>query len=203
MMERRIQSILLLAGVAVFTAALAVGPTDVRANDADFAFDNDARLDRVAEVLDLDDTTRDQIAEISGALADENAPRRAEIRRNRLLLGSLLEETPPDEAAVMAQVDVLSALQSDLWKARLRAMMQVRSLLTPVQRERLVALRRGEKRQSNAACRDDVRTLCPNVRDLQSSVRCLIKNRDEISPACRESLSKGRLSRFFPADETP
>lgn len=196
-MINRIHSLILVAGVAVFAAALLLGPPDGRANDAALGLDNQDRLDRVAEVLDLDDDTRDQIAAISEALAEENAPRHSAVRRDRLLLGSLLEESPPDEAAVMAQVDALSATQKALWKARLRAMIEIRSLLTPRQREQLAQMRGKEARRSTVACRNDVRTLCPNATDTQARARCLIQKRDEISAGCREILSKGRLSRFF------
>lgn len=202
MSVERVRSILLVAGIAVLAGALVLGPMDGRASDGDsLGFDEDARLNEVAEVLDLKDDVREQIGEISDALAEENAPRRAAIRRERLLLGSLLEGSPPDEAAVMNQVDLISAEQSALWKARLRAMMKVRALLTPRQREQLVQMRRGEARQSTHACREDVRALCSNATDMRTSVRCLIEHRDELSDGCRERLSQGRLSRFFKDDD--
>lgn len=199
----RVQSILRVARIAVLAGALVLGPAEARANDEALDFDEDTRLDKIAQALDLGDDVRGQIGEISDALAEENAPRRAAIRRERLLLGSLLEESPPDEAAVMAQVDRISAEQAALWKARLRAMMKVRALLTPRQREQLVQIRRGETLRSTRACREDARALCSDARDMRSSLRCLIEHRDELSDGCRERLSQGRLSRFFTDDDAP
>lgn len=198
----RIQSRHLIATAVVLVLALVAGPSPVRgfAGDEIAPLEGD-RLDRVAEMIDLDDATRDQIAAISREVAEENAPRRAAIRKERLLLRALLEESPPDEAAVLQQVDVLSEIQSALWKTRLRGMMRARSLLTPLQREQLVRIRQGEARESSRACRGDVRRLCPDAIDVRSSVACLIENRDEISDDCRARLSQGRLSRFFVTDE--
>lgn len=204
MLTERVQSILLVVGIAVVAGTLILAPADGSAGDGDaLGFDDDARLDKIAEVLDLDDGVRGQIGAISEALAEENAPRRSAIRRERLLLGSLLEESPPDEAAVFNQVDLISAEQAGLWKARLRAMMKVRALLTPRQREQLVQMRRGEAQRSTQACREDVRTLCQDATDMRTSVRCLIQHRDELSDGCRERLAQGRLSRFFLNDDAP
>lgn len=158
---------------------------------------SETRLDRVARAIDLDEDTRAAMREITQELTAENAPRRAAIRKERLLLRSLLEADEPDEAAVMAQVDKLSELQTTLWKTRLSSLMEMRSLLTPVQREKLVALRAREARSSDRACRDDVRTLCPDVIDLRTSVECLLENREQLSDRCRERLSQGRLAPFF------
>ena len=158
---------------------------------------SETRLDRVARAIDLDEDTRAAMREITQELTAENAPRRAAIRKERLLLRSLLEADEPDEAAVMAQVDKLSELQTALWKTRLTGLMEMRSLLTPVQREKLVALRAREARSSDRACRDDVRTLCPDVIDLRTSVECLLENREQLSDRCRERLSQGRLAPFF------
>ncbi len=183
------------AGTVLLLAAMPARAVDALTEDFD-----DTRLDKVAEVIDLDQETRDQIEEISRGVAEENAPRRSAIRKERLLLRALLEDSPPDEAAVMSQVDELSSLQSALWKTRLRAMMQMRALLTPLQREQLVQLQQRESSEAAGACRTDVRSLCPNAIDMRTSISCLIERRDEISDGCRERLSQGRLSRFFQAD---
>lgn len=203
MTERRLHTIGSLAGIAVLVAAFTSRPANAGPSAPDFASDRDARLERIALSLDLDAATLDQMRAISNALAEANAPRRAQIRRERVLLRSLLDEARPDEAAVMAQVDALSAVQAESWKARLRAMIEIRALLTPTQRKLLVAMPRSEPDGADSECQSDIRLLCPEVSGLRESTRCLIDNRDELSSRCRDSLSKGQLSRFFPAEPVP
>lgn len=192
MIERIVTSSVAGVALGLLLVASPAGATDPLDGD---------RLDAIADAIDLDAETRDRIREISAATRQENAPRRAEIRRHRALLRAMLEQDPPDEGRIFQQVDDLSALQRELWKTRLGSMIRIRALLTPAQREQLVKIRANESRDSNRACREDVRTVCPNAVDARTSVECLIERRDDISDGCRDSLSKGPLARFFPSGE--
>jgi Spy/CpxP family protein refolding chaperone len=56
-----------------------------------------------------------------------------------------LEHENPDEAAVMAQADAIGALKTEAQKHRLRTMLQVRALLTPEQRTKLLDMLRARR----------------------------------------------------------
>ena len=55
-------------------------------------------------------------------------------------LRELLSADSPDESAIMAKADEIGAVKTSLKKHHLRTMLQIRSQLTPEQREKLVEL---------------------------------------------------------------
>jgi Spy/CpxP family protein refolding chaperone len=59
----------------------------------------------------------------------------------------LLSQPVPDSDAVMAQADALGALETELHKNRLKAILDIRALLTPAQREELLKIREEERAQ--------------------------------------------------------
>lgn len=94
-----------------------------------------------AERLGLDEETLAAITAIS-----EDSRERSEALREQLFeahrkMHELLDADEPDEAAVMAQADATGALEVELRKERLRAMLRIRRLLTPEQRQELVRIR--------------------------------------------------------------
>jgi Spy/CpxP family protein refolding chaperone len=60
-------------------------------------------------------------------------------------LGALLAVERPDEAAVMAQVAHVLAVEAEVKKAHLRLLVGIKRVLTSEQQKQLVALRRARK----------------------------------------------------------
>jgi hypothetical protein len=108
----------------------------------------------------------------------------------------------------MAQADALGAVETELHKLRLSAMMGIHGQLTPEQRAKLKELR-GELRgfageELDDACAADVDKLCPDAADPLARAHCLRQNRDGLSESCADALHcarrrhfKGDPGRFF------
>lgn len=158
----------------------------------------------LADELGLDDTTRAAVREIIVSTHDALAPVRHSLQENRRRLRAMLAEEQPDEAAVMKQLDAVIELERDLWRQRLQALIRVRSLLTPEQREQVAGMlenRIGGAKQrflrTAAACRGDIERYCPGAAGVRDSVRCLVDNRERVSAACRDALAAGLLGPLF------
>jgi len=99
-------------------------------------------------------------------------------------LHELLKQAMPDEAEVMAQAEVVDALRSKAKQNRLKAMIAIRGLLTPEQREKLIEIR--EERSSGRTkgplrhCRDEIAELCPDAAPGKATLECLSGNWDEL-----------------------
>jgi Spy/CpxP family protein refolding chaperone len=94
-------------------------------------------LEPAVEALDLDGETRGK----AFALIDAARPRSRELHESlrgaREELRALLEQPEASEAAVLAQVDAIGALRTELEKHDVRTLVQVRALLSPEQRAAL------------------------------------------------------------------
>jgi Spy/CpxP family protein refolding chaperone len=78
----------------------------------------------------------------------ETIRRDADLRIAEMDLAALLEQTPADLAKVEAKVRELEKLRADLRIARIRAVEQGRTILTPEQRTKLQALLGSESRSA-------------------------------------------------------
>jgi len=102
-------------------------------------------VDRHGAELGLDAETRTSIqaiVETSRAQADQS---RAEIQAEHESMRALLSQSSPDERAVMSQNDRIEALKSQRRRNRLEAMLAIRKLLSPEQREKLVGIQEAER----------------------------------------------------------
>jgi len=95
-----------------------------------------------AQELGIDQATLDQIRAIVDAARDEGHSLHDQVRSERRAMRDLLDQATPDEAAVMAQADVVGDAMSALRKHRLATMLKIRALLTPEQRDKLKELHR-------------------------------------------------------------
>ena len=92
--------------------------------------------------LDLTPAQREHIAE-----RRDRIQKSAEIRIAELDLRSLMRAEKPDGRAIDEQIDKIAGLRADLQKTQVRTMLEIRSMLTPQQREKLRDLRmRGGRR---------------------------------------------------------
>lgn len=102
-------------------------------------------IDRYAERLGLDDGTRAKIREIAGESRRRGEAIKERLERAHDEMRGLLSRDAPDEAAVMRQAEVISALELEERKSRLRSMLRIRALLTPDQRAELVRILERER----------------------------------------------------------
>jgi Spy/CpxP family protein refolding chaperone len=103
-------------------------------------------LEKNAARLNLDATTLARINEIEAAQQDRVKDMRERSKQERAKLHDMLQAETPSEGAVMAQVDVLGDLRTDLQKERVSTMLQIRALLTPEQKAELAKIR-AERRE--------------------------------------------------------
>ena len=85
--------------------------------------------------------------EIAEAARAESAPLEQERDARHREMRALLDQPEPGIDAVMRQAERIGAVETELQKRRLRTLLEIRGLLTPVQREELVRIH-AERRAS-------------------------------------------------------
>ena len=154
-------------------------------------------IEKHAEQLGIDETTRQAIQGLVEEARTRGRETRASLKQARTDMRELLEQDSPDEAAIMQHAERLGALRTEVRKNRLRAMLQIRALLTPEQRQALTALRKekrpGHRRRGRfGACRANLAELCPEAEPGQASLQCLSDNWAALSPGCQAVFERGR-----------
>jgi Spy/CpxP family protein refolding chaperone len=129
-------------------------------------------LEKNAERLNLDATTLARIQDIATARKDRTKEMRVRAREERVKLHDMLQADNPSEGAVMAQVDILGDLHTDLQKERLSTMLEIRALLTPEQKAELAKLRE-EKREKFMKHRKDRRERRKTRSDAEGAAQSL------------------------------
>ncbi len=149
-------------------------------------------IEEHAEQLGLDEETLDAIQEIVKVSHKRGRALREGRHAAHEVMRSLLSQVAPDESVVMQQAEVIGALELEERKNRLRAMLQIRALLTPQQREELVRIREEmgprKRRGPLRGCRSDLQQACPEAEPGRASFQCLSEHWDELSSECRDSL---------------
>ena len=97
-------------------------------------------VERNAERLGLSGDARAAVQAVVDASGARHAELSAKIDAARNAMRALLSKPIPDANAVMAQADAIGALETELHKNRLRAIMQIRALLSPAQRDELLKI---------------------------------------------------------------
>lgn len=146
-----------------------------------------------ADRLGLDDATLESIEAIVASSREQSDGLRTQLRAAHERMRQLLEADVPDEAAVLAQASTIGGLETELHQTRLRALLQIRGLLTPEQRAELQRIRDegpfARFRAAREACTGDVAQLCPDAPDEgPHALFCLKDQREALSDACREAL---------------
>ncbi len=157
-------------------------------------------IEEYAERLAIDETTRGAIRLIVEDTRSRGQEIRASLAQARAQMRNLLTQDSPDDAAVMQQAEKIGALRVEKQKNRLRAMLQIRALLSPQQRQALTALReqerphrrgRSHRRGRFGACRADVAELCPQAEPGQPALQCLNDNWSALSTGCQAIFKHG------------
>ena len=106
-------------------------------------------LERHADELGLDADTRVAIREIATKARQDERPASERLRALHEQLRKLLGGDSPKLDDVMQWADRIGAAETQLKKSRLRTMLEIRTLLTPEQRQKLVEIfeeRRGRRK---------------------------------------------------------
>jgi Spy/CpxP family protein refolding chaperone len=162
--------------------------------------DTSAQLDRFiaqyAERLGLDQETLGTIRTIVDASRAQEETLRAELRQAQAQMRTLLSQEVPNAAAVMQQADAIGALELASRKQRLQALLRIRALLTPAQRQELIRLQetwRTRRRPAlMQACQAENTELCPEAAPGRPHLECLYEHMAELSEACRTAIQGGR-----------
>jgi hypothetical protein len=104
------------------------------------------RLERLLEEVGLDERTLGEVRKVFDTSKSDRQELRRKLREAYEHMRFLLEQENPNEAAVMTQAEVIGGLQTAARKQRLRTLIQVRALLTPEQRAKLLELMRARHR---------------------------------------------------------
>jgi Spy/CpxP family protein refolding chaperone len=99
--------------------------------------DRMTRLEEKINALNLDDATRSAIHKAIEEGRAEHEAIRSKLREAHRDLRALLQQDTPDEAAVLAQSEVIGGLETEHRKQALHTLLTVRALLTPEQRATL------------------------------------------------------------------
>jgi Spy/CpxP family protein refolding chaperone len=148
-------------------------------------------LEKHADRLGLDEEAQAAIR----AVVDESHERAAELREEhraaRKGLRDLLSQGLPDEEVVMQQAELLGAIETEITKHRLGTLLRIHALLTPEQREEMMAMHRkrhGGPEMLLDECGDDLEKLCPEANSPFDHIGCLHENADHVSEGCASVL---------------
>ena len=106
-------------------------------------------MERHAAELGLDDATRAAIHEIAAHSRVVERPLEEQVRTLQEQMRKLLDAGSPSLDDVMQSADRIGAAETELRKQRLRTMLEVRALLSPEQRQKLVKIfeeRKGRRK---------------------------------------------------------
>jgi Spy/CpxP family protein refolding chaperone len=101
-------------------------------------------ISRNAARLGLEGDSLAAVQAVIHASGARHADLLAKLDTARDAMRELLSQPVPDSKAVMAQADAIGAVETELHKNRLQAIMQIRALLTPEQRNMLLQIRDEE-----------------------------------------------------------
>lgn len=96
---------------------------------------------RIAQQLNLTDQQKQQMDQIFLQHRLKLIDLDANLEKQQVLLGPMIEADQPDEAKILAQIDAIAQARADLEKADARMLFDLRKTLTPEQWKKLKSLR--------------------------------------------------------------
>jgi Spy/CpxP family protein refolding chaperone len=160
-------------------------------------------IEEYAAQLGLEAETVTAIRAIVEATHQQNKDLWAKLHQAYAQMRTLLSQEMPDKAAVMQQADAIGAIELAARKNRLQAMLQIRALLKPAQRQELLRLQ-GEpsttrdRFDSIRACQADSANLCSDAASGRARLQCLRDHVEALSETCRTALQSHRGDRQGP-----
>lgn len=194
MSETRKWSLLLAAALVLGTALVVQAAPPFGGGGRGFE-ERARRLEGMAAALGLDAESRAGLSRVMERAGQRRQALGRQIHQSNRSLEKLFEDPLPDREAVMAQLDELADLEAQDHRDRATTRLEIRRLLTPEQREKLVGMKK-ERRQDRrarlgAACGADLEARCSNL-DAPEGFQCLARHREELSDACRDALQRHR-----------
>ncbi len=134
---------------ALICLAVAAAPADARRgkHGKHLALTRPGVLELVADRLDLDATTTDEIRQVVHASEKDLVRLQAEAKLTRMRLRRLMEAPGSDRSDVLNQVDAVGAAELAVKRRRVEMLLDVRAHLTPEQVAKLGQVRRELKRE--------------------------------------------------------
>lgn len=105
------------------------------------------RFKQAVAELGLNEKVLTEVNAILDASSVEQQQLRLKLNEAHERMHAFLEQSEPNETAVMSQADVIGALETEARKHRLRMILKVRALLTVEQRAKLLELLRARGRR--------------------------------------------------------
>ena len=103
-----------------------------------------------------------------------------------------MREDPVDADTVLAQVERIGRLQTQLERHRVATMLAIRQELSPEERAALMELRQRMRRRYVGpileACADEVETSCPG--DGPRAIHRRLRRRDDLAGPCAQALDE-------------
>lgn len=162
MSETRKWSLLLAAALVLGTALVVQAAPPFGGGGRGFE-ERARRLEGMAAALDLDAESRAGLSRVMERAGQRRQALGRQIHQSNRSLEKLFEDPLPDREAVMAQLDELADLEAQDHRDRATTRLEIRQLLTPEQREKLVGMkkqRRQDRRaRFEAACEADLEPL--------------------------------------------
>ncbi len=110
-------------------------------------------IEENAQELGIAPETVETITKLHEESKEARTALREQISDGRDQIHELLEQDPPDEAAIMNQIEAIGAIEIKLHKERISTMLKVHALLTPEQREGIQRIREeASKPCANKEC---------------------------------------------------
>jgi Spy/CpxP family protein refolding chaperone len=140
----------ILRGLVAALALAGALPAAAGAREPDLRRPVGGLIERHAERLGLTGQPLAAVQAIVAASGERHAALLARLDAARAQMRELLSQPVPDAQAVMAQADAIGAIETDLHKNRLQAILDIRNQLTPEQRAELLRIRDEEHAKRDA-----------------------------------------------------
>ncbi len=135
------------AAVLLALAGLAAAPAAGHAGGDKIAL----RFDRVLAELDLSEDQRGRVLEFRQQFEADTRALTEGLRRRAAELRGRLEETPGEPRAIEEMVQDIGRMQTEILRVRVRAIRDLRDVLSPKQQARLKELEESLRRASAPA----------------------------------------------------
>lgn len=199
-----------LAGVLFLASSALAGPPGGPPPHHDGPGGPEQFIARESKRLGLDAKTTQAIQQIVSAQREDARKLEEERSAARKKLGEILTQEPLDQAAALKQAEALGQIDTEMRKQRLETMFKIHALLTPEQRQKLVAEMKArherweaKRAQVMAACKEDVAKLCSDAPEGRGQFMCMRRHHDELSSTCQEALGHMHRHHGGPPAEGP
>ena len=149
-MKRNRLAIILCVTAAVALASTAIAKPKDRPGGKGL---NPARIDRMAEKLNIDKAIVTKIKDVVYAAQAKEIDKRATLQKARLNLQRLMDSDEPDRKAIMSALEAVGRLETDMRKHHIGMLLDVSAMLTSDQRRGFKRLMRQRGKRNRRGMR--------------------------------------------------